>query len=105
LLNLATANTKVFEKNFNSVFSVNSVAKNMFWKDKVVFLTGASSGIGEALAVEMAKRGAILGLLARRAELLKELAEKCAAAGGTARVFAFKKAPTPCARNSAGSIF
>ena len=59
-----------------------------FWKEKVVFLTGASSGIGEALALEMAKRGAILGLLARREELLKTLAEKCEAAGGTARVFA-----------------
>src|SRR5215207_3622886 len=60
----------------------------MFWKDKVVFLTGASSGIGEALAIEMAKRGAILGLLARRAELLEALAEKCEAAGATARYFA-----------------
>ena len=60
----------------------------MFWKDKVVFLTGASSGIGEALAVEMARRGAIVGLLARREELLNELAGKCEAAGGTARVFA-----------------
>ena len=60
----------------------------MFWKEKVVFLTGASSGIGEALAIEIAKRGAIVGLLARRAELLEELARKCEAAGGTARYFA-----------------
>lgn len=59
----------------------------MFWKGKVIFLTGASSGIGEALAVEIAKRGAIVGLLARREELLKKLAEKCEAVGGTARVF------------------
>lgn len=59
-----------------------------FWKDKVVFLTGASSGIGEALAIEISKQGAILGLLARRAELLRELAEKCEAAGGAARYFA-----------------
>jgi short-subunit dehydrogenase len=58
------------------------------WKDKVVFLTGASSGIGEALAIDLAKKGAILGLLARREELLKSLAEKCEQVGGTARVSA-----------------
>jgi NAD(P)-dependent dehydrogenase (short-subunit alcohol dehydrogenase family) len=61
---------------------------NTFWKDKVVFLTGASSGIGEGLALEMARRGAVLGLLARREGLLREIAEKCARAGGAARVFA-----------------
>ena len=60
----------------------------MDWKNKVVFLTGASSGIGEALAVAMAKRGAKLGLVARREELLKELAEKCERSGGKARYFA-----------------
>lgn len=60
----------------------------MFWKDKIVFLTGASSGIGEALAIEIAKKGAILGLVARREEMLRELAEKCENIGGKARVFA-----------------
>jgi short-subunit dehydrogenase len=60
----------------------------MNWKDKRVFLTGASSGIGEALAVALAKKGAILGLLARRKELLEKLAKDCEAAGGSARVFA-----------------
>ncbi|MEO6655822.1 MAG: SDR family oxidoreductase [Pyrinomonadaceae bacterium] len=60
----------------------------MVWTDKRVFLTGASSGIGEALAVALAKKGAILGLVARRKEMLQELATKCEAAGGTARVFA-----------------
>jgi short-subunit dehydrogenase len=60
----------------------------MFWKDKVVFLTGASSGIGEALALEIAKRGAVLGLLARREELLREISDKIKQSGGTARVFA-----------------
>lgn len=58
------------------------------WKGKVVFLTGASSGIGEALALNLATRGAILGLVARRAELLNELASRCESAGGQARIFA-----------------
>ncbi|MBK6751371.1 MAG: SDR family NAD(P)-dependent oxidoreductase [Acidobacteria bacterium] len=53
-----------------------------------IFLTGASSGIGEALAIAMAKRGATIGLLARRGELLDKLKKHCEKAGGTARVFA-----------------
>lgn len=59
----------------------------MFWKGKVVFLTGASSGIGEALALEIAKRGAILGLLARRESLLRDLVAKCERKGTAAREF------------------
>jgi NADP-dependent 3-hydroxy acid dehydrogenase YdfG len=38
-----------------------------------VFITGASSGIGEALARHYAARGAQLGLVARRGEMLQKL--------------------------------
>lgn len=41
-----------------------------------VFITGASSGIGAALARHYANQGATLGLVARRGELLQELAAK-----------------------------
>lgn len=46
-----------------------------------VFITGASSGLGEALAHEYARRGAQLGLLARRGDSLKALADSLPGAG------------------------
>jgi short-subunit dehydrogenase len=54
------------------------------WASKVVFLTGASSGIGRALAIELGRRGASVGLLARRADLLSEVAGEVERAGGRA---------------------
>jgi len=56
----------------------------MNWKDKRIFLTGASSGIGEGLAVALAKKGAVLGLVARRGELLDEIMAQCEGIGGKA---------------------
>ncbi len=44
-----------------------------YWTNKVVMITGASSGIGKGLALEIASRGAHLGLLARREDLLNEI--------------------------------
>lgn len=49
-------------------------------------ITGASSGIGGALAVELGRRGAGVGLVARRAEALAEISKVIQAAGGRALV-------------------
>jgi len=55
-------------------------------KGKVVWITGASSGIGEALSVEMARCGARLILSARREDRLKAVAAECEKLGVEARV-------------------
>ena len=52
----------------------------------VTILTGASSGIGRALARELAEPGHTLTLVARRQEKLEEVAEEVEAEGGSARV-------------------
>src|SRR5215510_1943206 len=71
--------------------------RGMQWKDKVVLLTGASSGIGEGLAFAMAQRGAILGLVARRQEQLEKLAKVCEEKGGKAVIL-------PCDVTDANAI-
>jgi NADP-dependent 3-hydroxy acid dehydrogenase YdfG len=51
---------------------------------KVIAITGASSGIGEAAALLLAERGATVVLGARRADRLDALADRITAAGGRA---------------------
>ena len=55
-----------------------------FWTDKVVMITGASSGIGKGLALDLAPRGAKLALLARRQNLLDEIVNATRLRGGKA---------------------
>jgi len=55
-----------------------------FWTNKTVMITGASSGIGKGLALEIAARGGRLGLIARREDVLKEIVNQVRAQNGTA---------------------
>lgn len=57
------------------------------WLGRVVFLTGASAGIGRALALELGRAGAHLALAARREKRLESVAESVEASGGEAQVF------------------
>src|SRR6059058_634624 len=55
-------------------------------RGRTVVVTGASSGIGRATALEMARRGADLVLAARRTDLLQEVATQCRRQGVECRV-------------------
>ncbi len=60
----------------------------MSFRGKVVIVTGASSGIGRALALELARQQPRLVLAARDAARLEEVAAACRAAGAEAHVVA-----------------
>jgi NAD(P)-dependent dehydrogenase (short-subunit alcohol dehydrogenase family) len=55
-------------------------------RGRVVLVTGASSGIGRATALQVGAAGATVLLMARRTEELEEVEAEIAAAGGTAYV-------------------
>lgn len=56
----------------------------MDFNKQVVWITGASSGLGRAMALEFARLGATVALSARRVEKLEELVAQIHAAGGQA---------------------
>jgi NAD(P)-dependent dehydrogenase (short-subunit alcohol dehydrogenase family) len=63
---------------------MNGLATRLQGKRAVV--TGASQGIGRATAIRLASEGARVGLIARRPELLEDVAAVIGAAGGEAHV-------------------
>ncbi len=66
-----------------------------------VFITGASSGIGEALAVYYAEKGATLGLAARRADVLAALDQRL---GGGHACYPLDVADAPALHAAAGDF-
>ena len=57
-------------------------------RGKIALVTGASRGIGEAIAVTLADYGAHCILVSRKADALAGVAEKIASRGGKAEVMA-----------------
>src|SRR5437868_1438326 len=55
----------------------------MFFQDKVIWITGASSGIGEGVVYALAQQGAKLILSSRPADVLETVRARCIANGAT----------------------
>jgi 3-oxoacyl-[acyl-carrier protein] reductase len=62
--------------------------------DKVALVTGASRGLGKAIALALAQEGAAIAAVARSEEALKDTLETIRAAGGVAEPFAVDVADT-----------
>jgi short-subunit dehydrogenase len=67
-------------------------------------ITGASSGIGRGLALELARRGARLGLVARRASVLDEIVDEVETHGTKAIALAADVRDAPALRTAADRL-
>jgi short-subunit dehydrogenase len=72
--------------------------------NKRIFITGASSGIGEALARRLAAPEVTLGLLARRKDVLERLAEELRGEGATVHVYVADVADTAAVKAATTSF-
>jgi len=71
---------------------------------KTALVTGASQGIGRAVALRLARDGIRVALAARNEENLKEVAQEIAAAGGSAEVFALDVASEESIKTTAKAV-
>ncbi|XVF08664.1 hypothetical protein REPUB_Repub07fG0022200 [Reevesia pubescens] len=79
-----------FLHHYRFLNSLISTVRTVFKENvagKVILITGASSGIGEHLAYEYARRGARLALVARRKHRLQEIADICEIIGSPEAVY------------------
>lgn len=72
---------------------------------KVVVITGASSGIGRAIALELATENTKLVLLARNLESLQYVAVECLLLGGTPDIFSVDVADSKRLEEIAGEVY
>jgi NADP-dependent 3-hydroxy acid dehydrogenase YdfG len=68
-------------------------------RNKLIVITGASSGIGEAIAIHLAQQGAKLVIGARRLPSLKSVAQRIEHLNGNV---AFKETDVRCRQLSVG---
>lgn len=67
---------------------MNTISTPRQLDGKIALVTGASSGIGRASAIELARRGAKVVVAARRKDELDQVVQQIAAAGGEASAIA-----------------
>jgi 3-oxoacyl-[acyl-carrier protein] reductase len=71
---------------------------------RVALVTGASQGIGRAVALELASRGATVALAARSEDKLRGVADEIRAAGGSAESFALDIASEDSIKSAAKAV-